>query len=365
MHAFLIFSAVFSWALSLLALVNLRTMLRPSKSQPPVVTASVEVLIPARNESQNINACVTNALNQLGVLNLRVTVLDDASTDDTSAQLGRIEDQRLTVITGSDDVPASWLGKPWACARLAKQSSADFLVFIDADVFLEPHSIAASIEILERAGLAIVSPYPKQVTTTLLTRLVQPLLQWSWLHTVPLKLTAKTTLKSLAVANGQFIVCHRSDYLKVGGHESVRDQVLDDIMLVRSFYEHGLTGTVADGTNLATCQMYTNDRDLIAGYTKSLWQAFGGAIGSVFTNLFLLTIYTLPLVGLTTSDWPLAVVALAGAVYGRIIVAVRTHQNKFPEVFTHSIAIAVFAWLNVLSWVRHLKGTNSWKGRTL
>jgi hypothetical protein len=218
---------------------------------------------------------------------------------------------------------------------------------------------------LQRSNLAFISPYPKQETTTLLTRLVQPLLQWSWLSTVPLKLAQKTTRKSLAVANGQFIVCRRADYLKAGGHESVRDQVLDDLMLLRSFYEHGLTGTVADGTKLASCRMYANDRELVAGYTKSLWKAFNGATGSLLTNLFLLTVYTVPLFGLLTVDWPIALIALIGASYGRFIVAVRTGQRKFPEVFTHSVAIAVFAGLNALSWVRHARGTNSWKGRAL
>jgi hypothetical protein len=182
---------------------------------------------------------------------------------------------------------------------------------------------------------------------------------------VPLKLAQKTTRKSLAVANGQFITCRLADYLRSGGHESVRDEVLDDLMLLRSFYEDGLTGTVADGTQLATCRMYTTNQDLVSGYTKSLWQAFNGAFGSVFTNLFLLTIYTFPLLGLITRDWPIALLALAGATYGRVIVAVRTNQRKFPEVFTHSIAIFVFAILNALSWLRHLQGTNTWKGRAL
>lgn len=365
MHALLIFSAGMSWALSLLALVNLRTMLRPIKGQVQTVSASVEILIPARNEAENIDRCVTSALNQVGVPNLRVTVLDDASTDDTALKLSQITDARLTVISGDEEIPSGWLGKPLACSRLAGQSKADFLVFIDADVYLAPNAIASSIEILTRSNMAFVSPYPKQETTTALTRLIQPLLQWSWLHTVPLKLAQKTSRKSLAVANGQFIVCSRSDYERVGGHDSVRDQVLDDIMLLRSFYEHGLTGTVADGTHLATCRMYSNDRDLIAGYSKSLWQAFNGAIGSIFTNLFLLMVYTIPVFGLLTNDWSLAVLALVGTSYGRLIVAVRMGQRKFPEVFTHSFAIAVFAGLNALSWLRHLRGTNSWKGRAL
>lgn len=365
MRSLLFFAAAFSWLLSGLALVNLRTMLRPTKSELPTVTASVEVLIPARNESANIHACVSSALNQIGLLNLRVTVLDDASTDDTPAQLAQLKDARLQVITGAEELPEGWLGKPWACERLAKQSVAEYLVFIDADVRLAPNAIASSIDILQRSNMAFVSPYPKQETTTLLTRLIQPLLQWSWLSTVPLKLAQKTTRKSLAVANGQFIVCRRADYLQAGGHESVRDQVLDDLMLLRSFYEHGLTGTVADGTKLASCRMYTNDRELVAGYTKSLWQAFSGAMGSLLTNIFLLTVYTVPLLGLLTADWQIALIALIGASYGRFIVAVRTGQRRFPEVFTHSIAIAVFAGLNALSWVRHLQGTNSWKGRAL
>lgn len=364
-HALLIFSAIFSWALSTLALINLRTMLRPTKSQVPNISSSVEVLIPARNESETITQCISSALAQVGITNLRVTVLDDASTDNTAEKLGQFQDDRLKVITGADALPAGWLGKPWACSRLAEQSNAEFLVFIDADVRLAPNAITASIDLLETSKMSFISPYPKQETASLLTRLIQPLLQWSWLHTVPLKLAQKTTRKSLAVANGQFIVCRRADYLRAGGHASVSNEVLDDIMLLRSFYEHGLTGTVADGTYMATCRMYSSDRELISGYSKSLWQAFNGAIGSVFTNLFLLTVYTLPLAFLATTDWPIALIALIGASYGRLIVAVRTGQRKYPEIFTHSIAIAVFAVLNALSWVRHLKGTNSWKGRAL
>ena len=365
MHFLLIFSASLSWLLSALALANLHTMLRPAKLRASVVLANVEVLIPARNEVENIGQCVESALAQAGISNLIVTVLDDASTDGTSEVVGQISDDRLHLLVGTEDLPTGWLGKPWACARLAAQSTADYLVFIDADVKLAPNAISSSIELLESSNMAFISPYPKQETTTLLTRLVQPLLQWSWLNTVPLKFAQKTQRKSLAVANGQFIVCRRADYLLAGGHESVQNEVLDDIMLLRSFYENGLTGTVADGTSVATCLMYKNDRELIAGYSKSLWQAFNGAVGSVVTNIFLLTVYTLPLVGLATSNWPIALVAIAGATYGRFIVAVRMGQRKFPEVFTHSIAIAVFAGLNVLSWLRHFKGTNSWKGRAL
>jgi len=365
MQPFLTFSAVVSWLLALLAARNSRTILSPSTEKRSPISDSVEILIPARNEAGDIFDCVNAALAQDGLEQFQVTVLDDSSTDSTAAELSRIDDPRLTVITGDEELPEGWLGKPWACARLAEQSSAEYLVFIDADVRLMPNAITRTIALLIDENLALISPYPKQLAGGVLNRLIQPLLQWSWLSTVPLKLARKTNRPSLAVANGQFLVCRRSDYLTSGGHVAVCGEVLEDLMLMRNFYTHGLTGSVADGTNLAHCRMYQRGKDLVDGYTKSLWAAFGGAIGSIFINLFLLTVFTLPLVGLFTSAWPVAFVALMGASWGRLIVAVKAKQHRFPDVLLHSISIAVFAGLNALSWVRHLRGTNSWKGRAI
>ena len=365
MHQIMLVSAIFSWVLALMALVNLRTMVRPLKTDPPEVLESVEILIPARNEQSTIASCVTCALAQTRIFDLKVTVLDDGSSDDTLAELNKIVDKRLKVLPGDEELPKGWLGKPWACARLAAQSKAEYLVFIDADVDLNVDAVAHGIEMMHRANLSLISPYPKQLAQTILTRLIQPLLQWSWLSTVVLSIARTTKRSSLAVANGQFLICRRSDYELVGGHSSAADQVLDDIMLLRSFYKAGLTGTVADGTRLATCHMYETDRELVDGYSKSLWRAFNGIVGSVFTNALLFIVYALPLYGLLTQDWPLALIAIIGASYGRWIVAVRTGQHRIPDVFTHGLAIAVFVGLNIFSWLKHLLGRNTWKGRSV
>ena len=365
MRAILYLSCIFSWLFSGLAWLNLRTMLRPATSPFEAIADSVEILIPARNEESVIQSCVTSALGQTGLTNFKVTVLDDGSTDKTLEVLSEINDSRLKVLPSTTEPPSGWLGKTWACARLAEQSTADYLVFIDADVELKPEAVARSIELIKREQLALVSPYPRQQVKTPLARLVQPLLQWSWLSTVPLKVAAKTTRKSLAVANGQFIVCSRVAYLKAGGHTKVAKEVLDDIMLLRAFYESGQKGTVVDGTHIATCLMYETDRDLIAGYSKSLWRAFNGLIGSVITNAFLFAIYVYPLSQLRTDNASLSVIALLGAIYGRWIVAVRTRQKLVPDVFLHPLSILAFNLLNLYSWVRHLIGRNEWKGRSV
>ncbi|MBU6347977.1 MAG: glycosyltransferase [Actinomycetales bacterium] len=364
MKLLLWFSVGCSWSLAVLALVNIRTMIRPKTGSPAQVLAEVEILIPARNEELVITNCVTSALAQNALPSLKVTVLDDGSTDQTLAALNAITDSRLQVISGSEQLPEGWLGKPWACARLAQQSTAQYLVFVDADVVLEADAVAHAIEMLNRENLSLVSPYPKQLAKTPLARLIQPLLQWSWLSTVPLPIAKRTSRKSLAVANGQFLVCRRAEYELAGGHGANPNAVLDDIMLLRAFYSAGLTGTVADGTSLATCFMYQSDRSLVTGYAKSLWSAFNGPIGSLVTNLFLLMTYTVPLIALASSQWPLAVLALVGAIYGRWIVAIRTKQS-LPAVVTHSVAIFAFAYLNLYSWFAHLRGLNTWKGRSV
>ena len=357
------FSTLIVWLLTLFTVLNTKNLLACDESA--LINERVDVLLPARNEEPVIESAVRAALNQTQLTNFRVVVLNDASTDATGTILNSIHDDRLTVINSTEDPPAGWLGKPWACARLAEQSDAEILVFIDADVVLEPDAVACAITTMQTNNLHLVSPYPRQLATGILNRLIQPLLQWSWLTTVPLKSARSTNRASMAVANGQFLVCRRDDYLKAGGHTSVKGEVLDDINLLRSFYRQNLNGTVVDGSRIATCRMYESDQALVDGYAKSLWNAFGGPIGSIATCTLLFLLYSLPLYALVTTNWTYAMSALSAGVLGRVIVAQRTKQRTVPDVLLHSFSIIAFVSLNIISWYRHMRHRNSWKGRVL
>jgi len=121
-----------------------------------------------------------------------------------------------------------------------------------------------------------VSPYPRQIAKTWIERLIQPLLQWSWLSSVPLRLAQRFRISSMTIANGQFFIVKRSAYEKVGGHASIKGEVLDDLRLARLLINHGFSGGVAEGSQVAECRMYETTSSLVQGYTKSLWNAFGG-----------------------------------------------------------------------------------------
>ena len=346
--------------------INLRYLRAPAATGVKV-PERVSVLIPARNEEAHIAKTVASILAQQGLDDLEVVVLDDGSTDDTIAIVQAIDDPRLKLIIGGDaPLPAGWLGKPWACARPGEFATGSVLVFVDADVFFEPEAIQGTVELLRGQGFSLVSPYPRQLAETWLERLVQPLVVWSWSATVPLRWAENSTRPSLSAANGQFIAIDTSAYRAIGGHEAVAGAVIEDVALMRAVKGAGLRAATADGSKVANCRMYSTPKAVIDGYAKSLWSAFNGPAGSIAVNGLLFTAYVVPATAMIIgrgNTRAIGTIGYAAGVASRALVANRTGERIWPDALAHPISVAAFSALNALSWSRHLRGTNTWKGR--
>ncbi|WP_432511918.1 glycosyltransferase family 2 protein [Kineococcus sp. SYSU DK001] len=351
-------------ALTVHSLLNARALRVPSLDPPPV-PGRVSVLVPARDEEDVVRECLTSLLDQVQLPDYEVLVLDDDSTDRTADVVGAVAagDPRVRSLRG-DGPPPGWLGKPYACHLLAQRARGDVLVFVDADVVLAPHAVAAAVELLRGAGLDVVCPYPRQLALTWSERLVQPLLQWSWLTTLPLRRAEVSARPSLAAANGQFLVVDAAAYRRAGGHEAVRGEVLEDLALLRAVKAAGGRGGVADGTALGTCRMYRGWAELRAGYAKSLWSAFGSRPAAVAVGAGLAVTYLLPPVAALGGSRAGAVGYLAGVV-GRYAAAERTGGRSLPDAFAHPASVAVLLGLLADSWRRRGRGGLRWKGRAL
>jgi hypothetical protein len=344
---------------------NLRTI------RTPDLTASaprdrVAVLLPVRDEATHVVACLEAVLRSADRCDgpVDVLVLDDASTDGTGALVRSLAatDPRVTVLDGAP-APPGWLGKAWACHQLAEAvpASTDVLVFVDADVVLAPQALPATVDLLRSSSLDLVCPYPRQLAMTWSERLVQPLLQWSWMSTLPLRLAERSPRPSLAAANGQLLCIDAQAYERAGGHAAVRTQVLEDMALLRAVKRAGGRGVVADGTDLATCRMYDGWREVRDGYGKSLWSAFGTRAGAAGALALLTLTHVVPAVAAVRGSRA-GMAGYAASVAGRLLVARRT-RGRTRDALLHPLSVLLLDGLVVDSFHRRRRGTLRWKGR--
>lgn len=332
--------------------------IRVIKDSSVTIANSVSVLIPMRNEEENVNECVNSIISQVGLKDFEILTLNDHSEDQTANLLAKFSNVKNL---NGKPLPVGWLGKSWACQQLADASTGEYLVFIDADVRLSKNAIASAISGM--GNWDFISPYPKQITSGFVQRLFQPLLQWSWLASVPLIISQKFGIKSMVVANGQFLIIKRAAYIKSGGHELIKSEVLDDIMLARQLLTTGSFGGVAEGSQVATCQMYKTASALVNGYRKSLWRAFGSILGTFLGVIILLISSVAPFIAALFGS-KIGLISFALIVLSRVISSVRT--GSIPNTaLLHPLATVLLIGLIAYSWMGKLTNTLTWRDRKL
>ncbi|MFB9347704.1 glycosyltransferase [Streptomyces heliomycini] len=341
------------------------TALRTPPPDPPPVTEYVSLLMPVRNEAGRVGPALRSLLAQEHLPRAEVIVLDDQSTDDTGDVVRRLcgPYRHARVVRGTAPKPGS-PGKAHACHQLASLARGSVLVFVDADVVLASHAVASSVALLRSTGLDLVSPFPRQAAEGPANRLVQPLLQWSWLTALPLRRAEASPRPALSAANGQFLVVDATALYGCGGFAAVTDEVLEDMALIRALKRAGGQGGIVDGSRIARCRMYDGWRDLREGYGKSLWTAFGSGGGAAAVCALLVWAYVVPpLAALRGSRWGAA--GYVAAVTGRTLTARRTGGRCWPDALAHPVSVGLLVALTARSWLGHRRSTLTWKGRPL
>ncbi len=350
---------------------------------PPINPPLISVCIPARNEERNVRACVEAVLNQ-DYPNFEVIVLDDRSTDSTPTILTDIasRDSRLLPINGSD-LPAGWAGKPHAlyqASTMARGAQSAWLCFIDADTFLSPATLSSCYVKAIETGADMFTIMTFQVIGSFWEKVVMPLVMTALsVGFSPRKVNDPK--RKDAIANGQFILMKRSVYDAIGGHESVRDQIVEDKAISEQVKWNGYRLIVADGAKVARTRMYTSLPEMWEGWTKNIylglreqsalmWLGVFGAFLAVLASLFL---PVWPLLGIiwyvNGGGWMSMTVILESILMWAFLIYVRVRVAQRMEIsawyaWTTPLGAAVFgAMMFASAWkVISRKGV-VWKGR--
>lgn len=340
----------------------------------------IVVCIPARDEADKLPALVVDLTRQRWCSNLRIVVLDDDSTDGTAAaaRAAAAGDRRIRVVESRESPPFGWTGKAAACAqlvRLAEQQAepASVIVFLDADVRLEPEALASAVELLRASDVSLLCPWPEQLSERFYERLLQPLLAWSWMSSLPVQIGNATLRPSMAVACGQFMVFDADAYRTVGGHGCVAASVTEDLDLARALRRDGFRTAVASSGGFARCRMYGSTVDLRAGYSRWLWNEFGGPIGSAAAAAALAAVYVLPPVVALTASGSVRRLGRVGYLAGFMSrVAARRRETgarlrpiDVVDAMAHPLSVLAFVELVAQSHVRRRRGALTWKSRPM
>jgi glycosyltransferase involved in cell wall biosynthesis len=326
------------------------------------INQRISVLVPLRNEEENAAGIVETLAAQENLVDVEFLILNDNSTDKTLELITATArgDSRFKIMQGSA-LPQGWLGKPWALEQISQSARGEVLICIDADVRLSKTAIAAAINSMHEHSLDFFSPYPSQVARTFGERMIQPLLQWSWLSSVPLAFAKRSSNPSFAVANGQFFAVTKAALQQSGGYTSIKSEVLDDMQMARVLLRNKFKGTVGNGALIAQCHMYSSWSELRNGYAKSLWKGFGGVFGSIIAIALLLLTGIIPIISAAMGS-PFGWFAFVAVLISRLISAKITRANLFDSLL-HPISSALLIYLIIYSWL--MRGRIQWKGRTV
>jgi chlorobactene glucosyltransferase len=255
-------------------------------AEPPLAdrTPKVAVIVPARDEAANIDRCLRSLVGQTyPASRLRIVVIDDHSRDRTFAIASALTQTypQLTVLR-SPPLPPHWVGKSHACwiGVRAVEEDADWLCFVDADVWAEPALVASAIAAANAGALDLLSLAPRQELQSFAERLVMPCGLYLLAFCQDLR-TVQARNSSEVTATGQFMLVRRACYETVGGHAAVRGAICEDLMLARLLKRSGSHAILQDGRRLLSTRMYRGWSTLWIGIAKNLSEMLGGPLRTI------------------------------------------------------------------------------------
>lgn len=337
----------------------------------------ISIILPAKDEEENIGACLQSLVNQ-DYHNFEIIVVDDRSTDRTLeiAKKFATSDPRIKVFHISD-LPKGWTGKNHAISCGIPHAKGELLLFIDADTEHDPNCVTASVAHFEKNDLDAMSLEPYFAWTGFFQKLAFSVFTLITACLFPIFMVNRKG-SNLALSNGQYILIKKDVYKKIGGHERIKGRILEDLALIENLKAGGFHYNLAVGTSVVTVKMYKDIASFWQGWSRILFLALKSNYLAAFLLYLVATVisifpFVIPIIAIGTviMGLPLinSILILDVVLLGIIIVTTGFvnmifRLNPFYSLL-HPLAImAGMAIMGNSIWMALHKKEITWKGTT-
>ena len=341
----------------------------------------LSLIIPARNEEANIERSLTSFINQSYPQDkYKIIVVDDNSSDNTASIVQGLQEGYPNVfLVKADELPEGWTGKNNACWKGVEFAKGEWYCFIDADVSADNELLERALSFALSKGTDLLSINPFQELVSFSERLFLPAVFLSIASSINFS-HINDPERPESMANGQFMLFKKTVYDEIGGHHSIRSEVMDDLAFARIVKEggHRLYLLFADG--LIRTRMYRNASQIWKGFSKNLVEIMRheGTVTSIVHSLKFLLLGWMPVVlpllafyklGACGNDliynWAFGISMLGTAImFITCFMAIKALKIPFIYILSFPLGFTMHAFITINSLWQSKKGNIEWKGRT-
>lgn len=315
-------------------------------SSPRELKGKISIIVPAKNEEKNIANCLFHLFKQ-NYANIEILVVDDRSTDRTPRLLENFK--KLSPfpfkIIRIEKLPPGWTGKNHAMFAGSKAAEGDWILFTDADTTHQPESASSALAEALSKNIDFLTLAPETESHSFWEKTVQPLAVGSlalWFNSEKVN----DPKSGVILANGQFILIKKNVYEKIGGNESVRTEVVEDVELAKKVRQAGFTMQFLNGTNLYSTRMYSSLKEIKTGWTRIFTYLFNKKIIPILHKIWLFA---------GVSLFPYAVAIWEGFL-----------KFSGSDLFSSEVlllSLALCAWISIIRFVGNkMVKSNPWYG---
>lgn len=262
--------------ISIIYFISIKSkIIRKNIKNPPEYKKTCSVVIPARNEQNNILKLITKLENQTVKID-EIIIVNDNSNDNTPKIISELSETyaNIKLVNLNAEPPEGWIGKSWAVWKGVQAAQGETMILLDADVEPSEEAVETLLCMHNRhGGLLSVWPYQR----------FEKIYEHMGLVSNLLIVFASNSLGFLgrtpSACFGPVIVTSRTDYLRTGGHEAIKSELLDDIKLARLYLKNNIGIRNYLGGKIIKFRMYPNGiSHLFEGLSKNI--SLGAAAGS-------------------------------------------------------------------------------------